>query len=449
MKIYLVYKFYKKKNENMLKETTEETIYLREKAIEESTKYFNGDELASTVFVNKYALKDSKGNIFESNPDMMHNRLAKELSRIESNYPNPLSYNEIYDLIKNFKYIIPQGSPMAGIGNNKQIVSISNCFVVGNPVGQQDSYGAIFKIDERIAQLQKRRCGVGTDISGIRPAGVGVNNAAITSTGMIPFAGRYSNTTREVAQDGRRGALMISTSIRHPEAEKFIDAKLDDTKITGANISVKIHDDFMEAMLNGEMYNQQWPITGTPIVTNITSAPLLWKKIIHNAWKSAEPGVLFWDKIISESPADIYKDYGFETVSTNPCGELPLCSGDSCRLLALNLYAYVVNPFTNKAYFDFKLFGKHVRIAQRLMDDIVDLELEKIDLILAKIKSDPENDSIKQVELEMWEEIKYKCETGRRTGTGVTAEGDMLAALGLTYGTKKATIFAESVHHSS
>ena len=423
-----------------------ETVFSREHAMQKSVEYFNGDELAATVFINKYALKDSAGNLYESDPDMMHHRLAKELARIEATYPNSLSEQEIYDLIKGFKYIVPQGSPMAGIGNNKQIVSISNCFVVGNPEGQEDSYGAIFKIDERIAQLQKRRCGVGTDISGIRPAGVAVNNAAITSTGMIPFAERYSNTTREVAQDGRRGALMISASIRHPEAEKFIDAKLDSTKITGANISVKIHDDFMQAVIANKPYMQQWPITGEPIITQEIDAAALWKKIIHNAWKSAEPGVLFWDKIIAESPADLYAHLGFKTVSTNPCGELPLCSGDSCRLLVLNLFSYVTDPFTSKAKFDFDLFKKHVRIAQRLMDDIVDLELEKIDSIIKKVKSDPENEAIKRVELEMWKEIRQKCEQGRRTGTGVTAEGDMLAALNITYGTKKATNFAELVH---
>lgn len=423
-----------------------ETTFSREHAVQKSVEYFGGDELAGTVFINKYALKDSFGNLFESDPDMMHHRIAKELARIEATYPNGLSEQEIYELIKGFKYIVPQGSPMAGIGNNKQIVSISNCFVVGNPEGQEDSYGAIFKIDERIAQLQKRRCGVGTDISGIRPAGVAVNNAAITSTGMIPFAERYSNTTREVAQDGRRGALMISASIRHPEAEKFIDAKLDSTKITGANISVKIHDDFMQAVISKKPYMQQWPITGDPVVSQEIDAAALWKKIIHNAWKSAEPGVLFWDKIIAESPADLYAHLGFRTVSTNPCGELPLCSGDSCRLLVLNLFSYVIDPFTPKARFDFDLFRKHVRIAQRLMDDIVDLELEKIDAIIKKVKSDPENESIKRVELEMWKEIRQKCEQGRRTGTGVTAEGDMLAALNLTYGTKKATQFAELVH---
>ena len=423
-----------------------ETVFSREHAMQKSVEYFNGDELAATVFINKYALKDSAGNLYESDPDMMHHRLARELARIEATYPNSLSEQEIYDLIKGFKYIVPQGSPMAGIGNNKQIVSISNCFVVGNPEGQEDSYGAIFKIDERIAQLQKRRCGVGTDISGIRPAGVAVNNAAITSTGMIPFAERYSNTTREVAQDGRRGALMISASIRHPEAEKFIDAKLDSTKITGANISVKIHDDFMQAVIANKPYMQQWPITGEPIITQEIDAAALWKKIIHNAWKSAEPGVLFWDKIIAESPADLYAHLGFKTVSTNPCGELPLCSGDSCRLLVLNLFSYVTDPFTSKAKFDFDLFKKHVRIAQRLMDDIVDLELEKIDSIIKKVKSDPENEAIKRVELEMWKEIRQKCEQGRRTGSGVTAEGDMLAALNITYGTKKATNFAELVH---
>jgi ribonucleoside-diphosphate reductase alpha chain len=414
--------------------------------LEKSKKYFGGDELSASTWINKYALKDAHGNIYEQTPEDMHKRIASEIARIESKYPNPLSAEEIFSLIDRFRYIVPQGSPMAGIGNDLQKISLSNCFVVGNPEGMGDSYGGIIRIDERIAQLQKRRCGVGTDLSDVRPAGTPVNNAAITATGIVPFMERYSNTTREVAQDGRRGALMLTVSVRHPEAEKFIDAKMDSTKVTGANVSVKIHDDFMESVLAGGIYKQQWPIVGPAKVTSETDANRLWKKIIHNAWRSAEPGVLFWDKIISESPSDCYSKYGFRTVSTNPCGELPLCVGDSCRLLALNLFSYVVNPFTDAAYFDFEKFKKHTFIAQRMMDDIVDLELEKIDAIIEKIKTDPENDSIKFNELTMWEEIREKCQNGRRTGTGVTAEGDMLAALGFRYGTPDATEFAENVH---
>lgn len=425
---------------------TERKAYSYAEVLEKAKSYFGGDELSASVWINKYALKDSDGNIYEQTPEDMHRRIASEIARVEAKFPNPVSEEEFFSLLERFRYIIPQGSPMAGIGNNLQKISLSNCFVVGNPDGMGDSYGGIMRIDERIAQLQKRRCGVGTDLSDIRPAGTAVNNAAITSTGIVPFMQRYSNTTREVAQDGRRGALMLSVSIRHPEAESFIDAKMDSTKVTGANVSVKIHDDFMDAVLAGQMYKQQWPIYGTGRITKETDAVALWKKIIHNAWKSAEPGVLFWDKIIRESPADCYSAFGFRTVSTNPCGELPLCSGDSCRLLALNLYAYVRNPFTPDAYFDFELFDKHVRIAQRMMDNIVELELEKVDAIIAKIKSDPESSDIKFNELSMWQEIREKCGNGRRTGTGVTAEGDMLAALGLRYGTKEATAFAESVH---
>lgn len=408
--------------------------------------YFKGDKLSATTWINKYALKDSAGNIYELSPLDMHKRLASELARIEQKYENPVSEDVIFSLLDRFKFIVPQGSPMAGIGNNLQKISISNCFVVGNPIGMGDSYGGILRIDERIAQLQKRRCGVGTDISDIRPAGTPVTNAAITSTGVIPFMERYSNTTREVAQDGRRGALMLSISCRHPETEQFIDVKMDTKRITGANCSVKIHDDFMEAMLASTTYQQQWPITGEAKIKKEIDAVKLWDKLIFNAWKSAEPGVLFWDQIIRESPADCYAKFGFATVSTNPCGELPLCVGDSCRLLVLNLYSYVINPFTKDAYFDFNLFKEHVAIAQRLMDDIVDLELEKIDQILAKIESDPEDDEIKLNEKQLWLEIKEKCQNGRRTGTGITGEGDMLAALGLIYGTKKATAFAVNVH---
>lgn len=411
-----------------------------------SKAYFDGDELSANVWVNKYALKDSSDKVYELNPTDMHWRIANEIARIEKNYPNPLSSEEIFQLLDRFKYIVPQGSPMAGIGNNKQKISISNCFVIGNPPGKGDSYGGIIRIDERIAQLQKRRCGVGTDLSHIRPAGSPVANAAITSTGIVPFMERYSNTTREVAQDGRRGALMLTISIRHPESEKFIDAKMDTSKVTGANVSVKVHDDFMRAMINNEKYRQYWPLHGEATINKEIDAKPLWDKIIQNAWKSAEPGVLFWDRIIEESPADCYASLGFETVSTNPCGELPLCVGDSCRLLVLNLYSYVRNPFTAEASFDFKLFKAHAAIAQRMMDDIIDLELEKIDAILHKIKSDPEDNEIKANEVAMWKEIKEKCKNGRRTGTGVTGEGDMLAALGYIYGTPAATDFAEKIH---
>lgn len=418
----------------------------REEAIAEATKYFDGDAMAGTVWVNKYALKDADGNIYERTPDDMHRRIASEIARVESRYPNPMGAEEVYSLLKNFRYIVPQGSPMAGIGNNLQVVSLSNCFVVGVPEGMGDSYGAIMRIDEMQVQLMKRRCGVGFDLSEIRPAGSPVNNAAITSTGVVPYMERYSNSTREVAQDGRRGALMLTIGIGHPESEKFIDAKLDTTKVTGANVSVRIDDAFMRAAIAGETYVQRWPMHGEPRVTKEVDARALWSKITNNAWKSAEPGVLFWDRILRESPADCYADEGFRTLSTNPCGELPLCSGDSCRLLALNLYSYVRKPFTEGASFDWELFKKHVDRAQRMMDDIVDLELEKIDQILSKIASDPEGSDIKRVEREMWEEIKRKCSRGRRTGTGVTGEGDMLAALGLKYGTPSATDFAVLVH---
>lgn len=420
--------------------------YTYDQAHAAATEYFEGDDLAATVWVTKYALKNSDGNIFELTPNDMHRRLAREFARIEAKYPDPMSEDEIFDLLKDFKYIVPQGSPMSGIGNNLQKVSIGNCFVVGNPEGMGDSYGAILRIDERIAQLQKRRAGVGTDLSDIRPAGTAVANAAITSTGIVPFMERHSNTTREVAQGGRRGALMLSCSIRHPEAEAFIDAKMDSTKVTGANVSVKIHDDFMNAVLAGEQYKQQWPInSANPVMTKMIDANKLWKKLVHNNHASAEPGILFWDKIIAESPADCYHAFGFRTTSTNPCGELPLPPGDSCRLLVQNLYSYVINPFRPNAKFDFELFAEHTMKAQRLMDDLIDLELEKIDTIIAKILKDPEDMAIKANELAMWREVREKCENGRRTGTGITAEGDMLAALGLQYGSKKATAFAEKV----
>lgn len=431
--------------------TTAQKVYTYEEVVAATTEYFKGDDLAATVWASKYALRtvnEETGEyiMYELTPDDMHRRLAREFARIEKKYPNPMSEDEIYGLLKDFKYIVPQGSPMAGIGNNFQIMSIGNCFVVGNPQGEGDSYGAIFRIDERIAQLQKRRSGVGTDLSDVRPAGTKVNNAAITSTGVVPFMERYSNTTREVAQGGRRGALMESISIRHPEAEAFVDAKMDSTKVTGANISLKVHDDFMEAVLAGGEYTQQWPIYAEdPKIKQNIDATLLWNKIIHNAWKSAEPGVLFWDQIIRESPADCYTHMGFGTTSTNPCGELPLPPGDSCRLLVLNLYSYVVNPFTKNAKFDYELFRDHAQKAQRLMDDLIDLELEKIDKIIKKVKSDPENKKIKANELDMWLEVKDKCEKGRRTGTGITGEGDMLAALGYQYGTKKATSFAVKI----
>lgn len=432
----------------VMEETKRAVLVPREEAVAAATKYFDGDVMAGTVWVNKYALKDADGNLYESTPTDMHRRIAREVARVESRYPNPMGEDEVFALLDEFRYVVPQGSPMAGIGNNLQVVSLSNCFVVGVPEGMGDSYGAIMKIDERQVQLMKRRCGVGFDMSEIRPAGSAVNNAAITSTGVVPYMERYSNSTREVAQDGRRGALMLTISIGHPEAEKFVDAKLDTTKVTGANVSVRVDDEFMRAAVAGEKYTQRWPLHGTPRVTREIDAKALWNKITGNAWKSAEPGVLFWDRVLRESPADCYASEGFRTISTNPCGELPLCSGDSCRLLALNLYSYVVDPFRPTARFDWHLFRSHVAKAQRMMDDIVDLELEKVDQILAKIDSDPEGAEIKRVEREMWEEIKDKCRRGRRTGTGVTGEGDMLAALGLKYGTKEATDFAVDVHRT-
>lgn len=428
------------------KETkTARKTYTREEATASSLVYFKGDELAATVWVNKYALKDSDGNIYELNPTMMHNRIASEIARIEAKYKNPLTEDYIFSLIDNFKFIIPQGSPMSGIGNDFQTVSLSNCFVIGTN-GASDSYGSIMKIDQEQVQLMKRRGGVGHDLSAIRPAGTAVNNSALTSTGIVPFMERYSNSTREVAQDGRRGALMLSCSVRHPEAEAFIDAKIDSTKVTGANISVKIHDDFMEAVKGNTSYTQQYPIDSTdPKFTKQIEAKPLWDKLIHNAWKSAEPGILYWDQIIRESFADRYDDLGYKTVSTNPCGEIPLCPDDSCRLLAINLYSYVKNPFTPEAEFDFPLFKEHAQVALRMMDDIIDLEIEKINRILDKIKNDPEADDIKRAEFELWTRIQQKCSEGRRTGVGITAEGDMLAALGLRYGTPEATEFAVNI----
>ena len=408
-------------------------------------QYFKGDDLATDVWMKKYCLKDEK-NYYELTPDDMHKRIAKELARIEANYDNALTEEEIYETLKDFKRIIPQGSPMSGIGNDFQVVSLSNCFVIGNEQ-DSDSYGGILKIDQEQIQLMKRRGGVGHDLSHIRPSGSPVKNSAITSTGIVPFMERYSNSTKEVAQDGRRGALMLSISIKHPDSEKFIDAKLEQGKVTNANVSVKVHNDFMNPVIQGTTYQQQFPINADePKYTKEIDALKLWKKIIHNAWKSAEPGILFWDKIIEESIPDCYTDEGFRTVSTNPCGEIPLCPYDSCRLLAINLYTYVRNPFTKDAYFDFEWFKRDVIIAMRYMDDIIDLEVEKIDAILEKIESDPEDEFVKLIEKRMWEKIKDMTLKGRRTGLGVTAEGDMLAALGLRYGTKKATDFSEEVH---
>lgn len=415
-------------------------------AYEESLNYFNGDELAAKVWVSKYSLKDSFGNIYENSPKMMHQRIASEIARIEAKYPHPLSEERLFDLLDHFNYIVPQGSPMTGIGNDYQIASLSNCFVIGLD-GDADSYGGIIKIDEEQVQLMKRRGGVGHDLSHIRPAGSPVKNSALTSTGVVPFMERYSNSTREVAQDGRRGALMLSVSIKHPDSESFIDAKLTEGKVTGANVSVKIDDEFMQAAISGKTYLQKFPINSTkPLFTKEIDAKALWGKIAHNAWKSAEPGILFWDTIIRESIPDCYADLGFNTVSTNPCGEIPLCPYDSCRLLAINLYSYVKNPFTEDAYFDFELFQEHVAIAQRMMDDIIDLEMEKIEKIIEKIKCDPESEEIKQTEIHLWEKIRTKTLQGRRTGVGTTAEGDLIAAMGLRYGTVEATDFSEGVH---
>ena len=420
--------------------------YTQEESFEASLCYFKNDDLAARVWLNKYALKDSEGNIYELTPNDMHKRIAKEIARIEKKYANPYTEDEILDLIKNFKYIVPQGSPMAGIGNPYQIASLSNCFVIGNS-GESDSYGGIMKIDQEQVQLMKRRGGVGHDLSHIRPKGSPVKNSALTSTGIVPFMERYSNSTREVAQDGRRGALMLSVSINHPDSEDFINAKLEQGKVTGANVSVRIDDGFMKAVKEGGNYLQKYPIfSEAPKVSKSIDAQGLWKKIVHNAWKSAEPGILFWDTIINESVPDCYADLGYKTVSTNPCGEIPLCPYDSCRLLAINLFSYVINPFTDIAEFNFKLFKKHVAIAQRIMDDIIDLELEKIDNILHKIDSDPELDVVKGTERNLWLEIKRKAEEGRRTGVGITAEGDMLAALGIQYGSEKGNAFSLEVH---
>jgi ribonucleoside-diphosphate reductase alpha chain len=424
----------------------ENTTYTTDEAFEASLNYFGGDELAARVWVSKYALKDSYGNLYEKTPADMHCRLAGEIARIEKNYPDPMSEQEIFDLLDKFRYIVPQGSPMTGIGNEHQIASLSNCFVIGLD-GKPDSYGGVIKIDEEQVQLMKRRGGVGHDLSHIRPKGTPVKNSALTSTGLVPFMERYSNSTREVAQDGRRGALMLSVSIKHPDSEAFIDAKMTEGKVTGANVSVRLDDEFMKAAIAGSTYRQQYPIDAeNPEIVRDTDAKALWEKIVHNAWKSAEPGVLFWDTIIRESVPDSYADLGFQTISTNPCGEIPLCPYDSCRLLAVNLYSYVSNPFTQEARFDFDLFNSHIRKAQRIMDDIIDLEAEKIDKIIEKIESDPETEEVKATELNLWKKIRTKTLLGRRTGVGTTGEGDMLAALGLRYGTPQATDFSENVH---
>lgn len=417
-----------------------------DEAFQATLSYFGGDELAARVWVNKYAMKDSFGNIYEKSPIDMHWRIANEVARIEKKYKNPLTAQQVFDLLDHFRYIIPAGSPMTGIGNTQQVASLSNCFVIGLD-GKADSYGAIMRIDEEQVQLMKRRGGVGHDLSHIRPKGSPVNNSALTSTGLVPFMERYSNSTREVAQDGRRGALMLSVSIKHPDSEAFIDAKMEEGKVTGANVSVKLDDAFMQAAIDGKTYVQQWPIdSDSPLVKKEISARDLWQKIVHNAWKSAEPGVLFWDTILRESIPDCYADLGFATVSTNPCGEIPLCPYDSCRLLSINLFSYVNKPFTADATFNFDKFKQHVQYAQRIMDDIVDLEMEKIDQIIEKIKADPENDEVKETEYHLWEKIKRKSSMGRRTGVGITAEGDMLAALGLRYGTEEATDFSVLVH---
>ncbi len=422
--------------------------YTYDEAYEASLEYFAGDELAARVWVNKYAMKDSFGNIYEQSPTDMHHRIAGEIARIEGKYANPMTEQEVFSLLDHFRYIIPAGSPMTGIGNNQQIASLSNCFVIGID-GDGDSYGAIMRLDEEQVQLMKRRGGVGHDLTQIRPKGSPVHNSALTSTGLVPFMERYSNSTREVAQDGRRGALMLSVSIKHPDSEAFIDAKMTEGKVTGANVSVKIDDEFMNAVIDDEPYTQKFPVdSDEPLVSKQISAKQLWEKIVHNAWKSAEPGVLFWDTIIRESIPDCYADLGFRTVSTNPCGEIPLCPYDSCRLLSVNLYSYVENPFTPEARFNFDLFRQHVAKAQRIMDDIVDLELEKIELILNKIKHDPQCDDIKHAEYHLWEKIKDKSSKGRRTGVGITAEGDMLAAMGLRYGTQEATDFSVEVHRT-
>ena len=424
----------------------EPKTYNYQQAYEASLKYFDGDELAARVWATKYALKDSFGHLYELTPDDMHRRIAREIARIENKYPNPLTEDRLFELMSHFRYIVPQGSPMAGIGNNFQVGSLSNCFVVGLD-GEPDSYGGILKIDEEQVQLMKRRGGVGHDLSHIRPKGSPVKNSALTSTGLVPFMVRYSNSTREVAQDGRRGALMLTVSIKHPDAESFIDAKMVEGKVTGANVSVRIDDDFMRAAVEGKPYHQQYPINSDkPLYEQDIDAAKLWNKIVHNAWKSAEPGILFWDTITRESVPDCYADLGFKTISTNPCGEIPLCPYDSCRLIAINLYSYVKNPFTPDAYFDFDLFAEHVACAQRMMDDIIDLEMEKIEKILEKVQSDPETQEVKTTELNLWNKIRTKTLKGRRTGVGTTGEGDMIAAMGLRYGTPEATAFSVSVH---
>lgn len=420
--------------------------YTYNEAFEASKKYFEGDELAARVWATKYALKDSQGNYFELTPDDMHRRIAREIARIERKYKNPMDEQLLFDLMSHFRYLVPQGSPMAGIGNNLQVGSLSNCFVIGLN-GEPDSYGGIIKIDEEQVQLMKRRGGVGHDLSHLRPKGAEVKNSALTSTGLVPFMERYSNSTREVAQDGRRGALMLTVSVMHPDSEAFVDAKMTEGKITGANVSLKIDDAFMQAAIEGKEYTQQYPIHAEkPKYSQKIDATTFWNKIIHNAWQSAEPGVLFWDTIIRESLPDCYADLGFKTVSTNPCGEIPLCPYDSCRLLAINLYSYVENPFTPNAKFNFSKFKEHVMYAQRMMDDIIDLEMEKIETIIAKIEADPETDEVKATELNLWKKIKDKTSQGRRTGVGTTAEGDMIAAMGLTYGTEEATKFSVEVH---
>ena len=422
--------------------------YTYQQAYEASLKYFDGDELAARVWATKYALKDSFGNLFELTPDDMHRRIAREIARIENKYPNPLSEDRLFELMSHFRYIVPQGSPMAGIGNNFQVGSLSNCFVVGLD-GEPDSYGGILKIDEEQVQLMKRRGGVGHDLSHIRPKGSPVKNSALTSTGLVPFMVRYSNSTREVAQDGRRGALMLTVSIKHPDAESFIDAKMEEGKVTGANVSVRIDDAFMQAAVDGKPYRQQYPVdSDKPVYEKDTDAARLWAKIVHNAWKSAEPGILFWDTITRESVPDCYADLGFKTISTNPCGEIPLCPYDSCRLIAINLYSYVKNPFTPEACFDYDLFAEHVACAQRMMDDIIDLEMEKIEKILEKIQSDPETPEVKTTEMNLWNKIRTKTLKGRRTGVGTTGEGGMIAAMGLRYGTPEATEFSVSVHRA-
>ena len=422
--------------------------YAYEEAYQASLQYFDGDELAARVWVNKYAMKDSFGNIYEKSPEDMHWRIAREVARIEQKYENPVPAEEVFELLDHFRYIVPAGSPMTGIGNDFQVASLSNCFVIGLD-GDADSYGAILRIDEEQVQLMKRRGGVGHDLSQLRPKGTPVNNSALTSTGLVPFMERYSNSTREVAQDGRRGALMLSVSIKHPDSEAFIDAKMTEGKVTGANVSVRIDDEFMQCAVDDKEYTQQFPIDSQdPMVKQTISAKKLWEKIVHNAWKSAEPGVLFWDTILRESIPDCYADLGFRTISTNPCGEIPLCPYDSCRLLSINLYSYVVNPFTDKAYFDYELFRRHVALAQRIMDDIVDLELEKIVKIMEKVKADPQSDEVKSAEYHLWEKIYSKSGKGRRTGVGITAEGDMIAAMGLRYGTQEATDFSVNVHRT-